>query len=616
MGKKKKHQHSAPREQITPELPEKFPPVLEDTEIPEDIVTEDEPSLNAGSEIPSEELPAGQFDEELGTFEDEPAQDPSNHAYDTYEEPAVDTTYPVKEERKETPISINVPPSGAPASLASIPGEQKAMTVTSKIRSVMASPLKDELPEEPETPEEPAEELLMNTAEEEPAAEEEKTPVMPSVTEEEAEDLVPSQDEEGATVLFDPVKEKEEASSPAETETPEEPAEDMKDTKKKKKKEKKSKKSKEPVLDPDTEYYEPKFLKKQKNPGLAFLLKAVLTLALFIAALAGTYLFTLWFCSGERKLPENADYISEDGDDIRINKTRTWYVTPNDSTYTAVIYDLHGAIHNPGSLQDKDLLVTTNLRDALATVKDLDPSFILFQDVDQSSTRSNKTDETETIMNTFVHYSKMYCPNYKTMYEFWPIPHFNGMRNGGFYTLSKYHVSDSYRKLLPRTEHMPAKFFAKSACVSVNVIPVSGSDRDLFIVNVDFSDYSDSSAWNAQMGQLKEILAGAKERDDFIVIGGNFQANFQASQASSGIENDPVLDVSILGEGYHIVTPSNTSALCTDIELHRTLNTSSYRATQNGFIVSDNVEATAEIIDTGFRYSNHNPVQLTFILRE
>ena len=40
-----------------------------------------------------------------------------------------------------------------------------------------------------------------------------------------------------------------------------------------------------------------------------------------------------------------------------------------------------------------------------------------------------------------------------------------------------------------------------------------------------------------------------------------------------------------------------------------------YTTIVDGFIVSGNVQATAENIDTGFDYSDHNPVQLTFSLK-
>ena len=39
-----------------------------------------------------------------------------------------------------------------------------------------------------------------------------------------------------------------------------------------------------------------------------------------------------------------------------------------------------------------------------------------------------------------------------------------------------------------------------------------------------------------------------------------------------------------------------------------------YTAVLDGFIVSDNLTATARNVDTGFAYSDHNPVLLTFVL--
>jgi hypothetical protein len=39
-----------------------------------------------------------------------------------------------------------------------------------------------------------------------------------------------------------------------------------------------------------------------------------------------------------------------------------------------------------------------------------------------------------------------------------------------------------------------------------------------------------------------------------------------------------------------------------------------YRVAVDGFIVSDNVTATAENINAGFAYSDNNPVKLTFTL--
>ncbi|MCR0381733.1 hypothetical protein MKC91_02965 [[Clostridium] innocuum] len=40
-----------------------------------------------------------------------------------------------------------------------------------------------------------------------------------------------------------------------------------------------------------------------------------------------------------------------------------------------------------------------------------------------------------------------------------------------------------------------------------------------------------------------------------------------------------------------------------------------YTVILDGFIVSDNVEAVAENMDTDFAYSDHNPVKMTFTLK-
>ena len=42
----------------------------------------------------------------------------------------------------------------------------------------------------------------------------------------------------------------------------------------------------------------------------------------------------------------------------------------------------------------------------------------------------------------------------------------------------------------------------------------------------------------------------------------------------------------------------------------------SFVATLDGFIISDNVESTyVDVVDTGFQYSDHNPVEMRFKLK-
>lgn len=74
-------------------------------------------------------------------------------------------------------------------------------------------------------------------------------------------------------------------------------------------------------------------------------------------------------------------------------------------------------------------------------------------------------------------------------------------------------------------------------------------------------------------------------------------------------------DESELPEGFRVVMPDNLLdvATCRGSDLPYEEGVS-YRVTCDGFIVSDNVEAVATTIDTGFVTSDHNPVLLKFKL--
>ena len=41
----------------------------------------------------------------------------------------------------------------------------------------------------------------------------------------------------------------------------------------------------------------------------------------------------------------------------------------------------------------------------------------------------------------------------------------------------------------------------------------------------------------------------------------------------------------------------------------------SFQLTVDGFLVSANVEAVSTVVDTGFAWSDHNPVMLEFVLK-
>jgi exonuclease III len=77
------------------------------------------------------------------------------------------------------------------------------------------------------------------------------------------------------------------------------------------------------------------------------------------------------------------------------------------------------------------------------------------------------------------------------------------------------------------------------------------------------------------------------------------------------------LDEADLPEGFRLVAASNadTIATCRDTSIPWTPGVS-YETIIDGWVVSDNVTAYASNIDTDYEASDHNPVLLTFTLKE
>ncbi|WP_302558366.1 endonuclease/exonuclease/phosphatase [Holdemania filiformis] len=68
-----------------------------------------------------------------------------------------------------------------------------------------------------------------------------------------------------------------------------------------------------------------------------------------------------------------------------------------------------------------------------------------------------------------------------------------------------------------------------------------------------------------------------------------------------------------LAEGYHFVRADNAdkTATCRGADISFEAGVT-YQAIVDGFLVSDNLTATAENIQNDYRYSDHNPVVLKF----
>ena len=130
----------------------------------------------------------------------------------------------------------------------------------------------------------------------------------------------------------------------------------------------------------------------------------------------------------------------------------------------------------------------------------------------------------------------------------------------------------------------------------------------------------DGTLREKQLALLCGILEKEAAAGNYVIVGGDwnhalgdslelYESNYQPPTWVSEF------DESLLPQGFSVVHAGNIQDVPTcrnNDEPYEKGHT--YTVTVDGFVVSSNVKATAENVDTGFEYSDHNPVLLTFEL--
>ena len=251
--------------------------------------------------------------------------------------------------------------------------------------------------------------------------------------------------------------------------------------------------------------------------------------------------------------------------------------------------------------------VDENMRGEVSLVKDLSPDFALFQEVDIYGTRSWHIGEDAYLDDVMGNseFNKVFAQNYDSPYLFYPLINPHGANQSGIVTLSRHPISSAVRRSLP-IETGIMKFVDLDRCYSVSRVPMENG-RELVLYNLHLSAYtSDGTIATEQLEMLCADMLAEYENGNYCVAGG---------------ENDtwaqPIPEGTI-PDGLSLVVPFDPEhpvATC------RTANEpyneeTTFRVTVDGFLVSDNVEAvSADVVDAGYRYSDHNPIYMDFILK-
>ncbi len=268
--------------------------------------------------------------------------------------------------------------------------------------------------------------------------------------------------------------------------------------------------------------------------------------------------------------------------------------------------------------------VYENIGGAMDTVQDYKPDFVLIQEIDTDGTRSWHIDERDIVVPAMEEtgtFDYVFAQNYDSPYLMYPITSPHGANKAGIMTFSAYNITDALRRSLP-IEKGPSKVLDLDRCYSKSRIPTEDG-KELVLYNHHLSAYT-ANVKTAQI-QLSRLIKDMQQEYDagnYCVAGGDFNRDLLGN--SPEIFHTEKLDdnwakpinMDLFTEDITLVAPfdeASMTASCRNPD--KPYEKGDFVVTVDGFIISANVEIkTSDVIDTGFRYSDHNPVYMSFVL--
>lgn len=305
-----------------------------------------------------------------------------------------------------------------------------------------------------------------------------------------------------------------------------------------------------------------------------------------------------------------------------------------DEEYKIISYNIGFAAYTPdfGFFMDGGKESRAKSEDSVKEVisgigkflSDESPDFMMIEEVDKKATRSYHYDEEAALRKSFSGYDSVFAVNYDSPYLFYPVTKPHGKSYAGMMTLSKYNIESSIRRSLPiETGFM--KLVDLDRCYTISRVPVS-NNKDLVLFTLHLSAYtSDGTIATEQLQMLLKDMQSEYEKGNYCIAGGDFNKDLLGDSSKifgkdgSKYTWAQPIDTSLFkGTNLHLVAPFDEDdpiPSCRNAD--GPYNDEQFVLTVDGFIVSDNITVSgSNVYDLGFKYSDHNPVYMTFKLNK
>jgi len=355
---------------------------------------------------------------------------------------------------------------------------------------------------------------------------------------------------------------------------------------------------------------------KKRSP-LRKTLKILLCVLLALVAAAGAYIAYVFI--DYHRLPDNQALTAE-GSQTEPARAATAYTLVSFNTGFGAYEPDYSFFMDGGKYSwafSLDRLLK-NMENIGQFLREQNADFYFLQEVDENATRTYHLNERALLSDALTGYDRVWAENWDSPFLFYPFTQPHGKTLCGIMTFSRFDIVNALRRSLP-IENTVMKLVDLDRCYSVSRVPVENG-RELVLYNVHLSAYtSDGTIANDQLKMLLADMAAEYEKGNYTVCGGDFNKDLLGDSSQyfgiSGADYtwaQPIPAGMFDGLPLTLAAASN-AASCRVAEAP--YNPQQFVLTLDGFIVSDNVTVISkQTLDTGFAYSDHNPVQLRFLL--
>lgn len=261
----------------------------------------------------------------------------------------------------------------------------------------------------------------------------------------------------------------------------------------------------------------------------------------------------------------------------------------------------------------------------------------ILQEVDTNSKRSYRINQFEVYKDLLKH-NTVFAYNYRVVFVPFPfkLGQMMGRVNSGLATYSAFNINKAIRIQLPGKYSWPVRLAMLKRALLISYLPIQDSDKKLVVINAHLSAYDDGNMRVKELAALQNILNKEYSAGNYVIVGGDFNQTFPyALESFTNMTNYTYktkfafkdknlweafpLNTSWFDDNNYQIIADAKSPTCR--LLNKPYDTENHDNNQyyliDGFIASSNIEVLDfQTIDEDFKYSDHNPVKVSIILKE